>query len=477
MIGLIGFQSAHADLAFLIEVSGTSFLPSTIHAGDVVSLVVDIENKGTVTPIVNLEAFLDVSDQIEPIDLNDSVDSVKAGSTKTLIFKFRVKEDTLPGYYPLFLTMNYQRGDVEESITQSQSILVPVSETEKNLDVRLEPKVINPGNQTELFFTIKNIGGTAVSNISFSWKEKNDLVLPLGSDNKRYVSVLQPNQEAKVSYIVAADPNITTGIYPLDINMAFTDVSGIRTQKSQVGLIIGGATDFEVSAEIMNTGQLSISIANIGSNNAGAVVVRIPKQEGITISGSNTAILGNLNKGDFTLANFQMRTTSLQGDTSGFGGRQGMQQNPQDSNAFEGIREARTLLLGIDYTDTTGERQSIQKQVQLTPASSDTQLSGLKKTSANEFAFASWILLVLIVGGAIAFNKFKAGNKEWKKLSKILAVIAILFLAVIFLLGSDLIAVLAVSVVSLFLLAWFFYKSQVTSLFRGGMSSLKKPKK
>lgn len=443
---------AVSDFSYLIEIEDTSFLPSTIHAGDTVSLAVDVHDRGTVVSIEDLNGVLDIGNLFEAIDLEDNIPLIKPGSTKTLVFKFKVRENTLPGYYPVFLTMNYVRND--GLVRETQSINVPVSHSGKNLEVTIEPKVINPGNQTEVTFSIKNIAGTMISNIAFYWDEENDLVLPLGSDNKRYVSELESNEEIALNYTVAADPNIEPGIYPLDVTLSFTDFNGTQTQTSEVGLIVGGGTDFEVSAEMLNTGQLSISIANVGSNNAGAVVAKIPNQEGIRINGSSTAILGNLNKGDFTLANFEMRSTDFM-----------QRQQPTQDTQPSGFGNARNLLLEINYTDTTGERHSVQKTIELNQSFSGTQdasmmSSGLRgrMRQSTDYSLIAWILLVSFVGGGFALNKFKAGNSNWKKLWAILAAILVLFLITIFLLNSDIAVLAIVSIVSLALLAWFFQK-------------------
>ena len=308
LVCLFGLQEAYAvsDLAYLVDLNGTSFLPSIIHAGDIVSMAVNVRNRGLVYSIEDLNGSITVGPQFELIDSNYTVPQIGPGSTQTLVFKFHVKDDTSAGYYSIFLDMSYLRDG--GPATENRTILVPVSKTEKNVDVTVSPTVINPGNQTTLVFTLNNISGAAISNISLSWSESSNLILPIGSDNKRYISFLETGKKEQVSYVVAADPNITTGIYPIDVNLTFTDSSGVRTQSSEVGIIAGGATDFEVSAEL-SSGQLSISIANIGSNNASATVVKIPQQRNITVSGSNIAILGALNKGDYTIASFQVQTT------------------------------------------------------------------------------------------------------------------------------------------------------------------------
>ncbi|MFA4855287.1 MAG: hypothetical protein WC634_01700 [archaeon] len=489
LIVLPALQSASAeggvDIAYLLEVTDTSFLPSTIYAGSLISLAVDVKNNGSFLSITDLNATLDIGDDFEAIDAQDGIAVISKASTKTLIFKFRVKEGTSPGYYPATVKMSYLRGDTGMEITTIQEISIPVSKTDKTLDVTVAPTVINPGNQTQMVFTVKNVGGTAVSNIAFSWAEANNLILPLGSDNRRYISVLKPGEAESVDYLVAADPNIATGIYPLDITLTFMDSDGTRTQSSQVGLILGGKTDFEVSAEMLSTGQVSISLANIGSNNADAVVVKIPNQAGIRVSGSNTSILGNLNKGDFTLANFELQTTAIsqgqpssQGPPSSGTDPSSAGRNFGDTNSS--LNSSRQLVIQIDYTDTTGERQSVQKTVQLSSSSSSetTGTSGMRTRSQDSsLGIVAWALLAVLAGGAIAFNRFKAGNKNWKRLAMAIGAITAMFLVAIFLLGSGLIAVVAATVLSLALLAWFFRPDKVKGIIWRISHSIGKAKK
>ncbi len=468
---LLPTVSAATDYGFLTEITSTSFLPSTIHAGNVVSLAIDVRNRGTVISIKDLTATLDIGNQFEAVELTDKIELIESEATKTIVFKFRVRGDTLPGYYPASLTLTYLRDGDE--VVEKQTVTVAVTKTEKNIDVVIEPRIINPGKQTELIFTLENIGGTPISNISFSWEEEDDLVLPLGSDNKRYISLLGANESKEISYTVAADPNISPGIYPLEVSMVFTDVNGTETQTSRVGLLIGGKTDFEVSAEILDSGQLSLSIANIGSNNADAVVVRIPQQAGVNISGSNVEILGNLNKGDFTLANFNMgqtRTTENTNQGMGVrfpGSRMVSTSNGESSDdklqpSNNGLTSSK-LLIEIDYTDTTGERQSVEKTVQLnsgagTYATGGT-INGAHAEGAGILSLVPWVLLVLIVGAAVAFNILKV-KRDWKKLGVVLAGIAALFIVAIFLLQSDLFVVLIAAAASIAGLAWFFLKTK-----------------
>lgn len=465
------------EAVYIMEITGTSFLPATIYAGDSVSVAVNVKNNATSLLVNDVNGILDIGNQFEPIDLNYSIDRIEAGSTKTLIFKFIVKQDTLPGYYPAFITINYPRN--ERQVTETQTLTIPVSKASKYFDIAVSPKVMNPGKQTDLVFSVKNLTGIAISNISFSWAESSSLILPLGSDNKRYLDILQAGQQQDFSYLAAADPAITPGIYPLDITLSFSDVNGLRTQTSQIGIIVGGGTDFEVGAELSGT-QLSLSIANIGSNNADAVVVRIPNQPGVSVHGSNIAILGNLNQGDYTLANFQVSFSTsdfnarpnLRSSASAISGQPPQMpsgQIPSDSSdrnfgsgAFGGSAQrsgANKITVEINYTDTTGERQVVTRTINLSSSSaslgSSTGLRNTARAGGSNNNLLPIGLFVLLAAGAIIFNKRHA-KKSWKHLAAMLFVSAAFFSATIVFFSSDIVACLAVAALSGILLYWFF---------------------
>jgi uncharacterized membrane protein len=84
---------------------------------------------------------------------------------------------------------------------------------------------------------------------------------------------------------------------------------------------------------------------------------------------------------------------------------------------------------------------------------------------------------VLIAGSAIVLKKFRKENVSWKKLGVLLGIILVLFLATIFFLNSNLISTIAVAIISIALLGWFFYREQIVSTVQKIMQSRKKQKR
>jgi len=453
-----------AEYYYLTSLQKTTFLPSTIYSGDIVSVAFDIKNRGSTLSIKDLNAYLDLGDQFEPVSSSSGISLISPQATKTVVLKFKVKEDTISGYYPVLLKMSYLRDGA--LVEESQSIQVPVSKAEAKLEVTVKPNVIGPGNQTKIAFVIENTGANPVSNVSFSWSESGNLVLPLGSNNKKYIPAIGAGSSVEVEYIVGTDPGMATGIYPLDVSITFNDTNGQKTQASQVGIIIGGTTDFEISAEKQSTGQISISIANIGSNNAASVVVKIPQQQGIIINGSSSAILGSINKGDYTIANFQVQQSAFEPDLnsgrrfSGAGAPSGMPQGNPDRNFQMPQASPDSMIVQIDYTDTTGERQSVQKKIALSSISSSTTALPAGRTQGNSSqSLIYWALLAAAVIATAVFDKIK-GKLSWKKMAAIWLATATAFFAVSMFLSANLIAGIAIAIVSFGLVFWLSARQQ-----------------
>ena len=109
-----------------------------------------------------------------------------------------------------------------------------------------------------------------------------------------------------------ADTNAQPGLYKLNLYLSYGDSISNKTNKISTiaGVYVGGGTDFDVAFSDNANGQMSFTVANIGSNPANSVSVVIPEQNSWSVSGSNSVIIGNLNKGDYTVASFKLQSST-----------------------------------------------------------------------------------------------------------------------------------------------------------------------
>lgn len=311
-----------------------------------------------------------------------------AGDSTTALYEFKVSSTASPGLYQVIFEIVYSG----EYITR-QTAIIKVENTNV-LDISsVTPTSMSIGTATTLVFNITNNGGTSIENILFTWEDPNNLILPIGADNRIMISSITAKNHTELPIVVMASSGISPGVYPLTITMDFYDGTGTKqTITSTVGLQISGTTTFDVVLQTSTGSSTTFAVVNTGANTASSVVVSIPQQPNYATSGTSSTSLGNLAAGDYTLASFQLTSTSSNTTTQfpSFN-RTGTGNTFPDRNlsrgqdifmnqSFSGLGNNQ-LLVQITYTDLFGVRQTVQKQVNLASGSA----SGFSSRTSSNF--------------------------------------------------------------------------------------------
>lgn len=387
MLMLVSATGAYAAVAGL-QVSLLNQDPNPAQAGNNLEVRVVFNNVGS-TPVKDIivEATPDypfaLPEGVEPrqtIPLIPAYPSVETSSTLT--YNLLVSRDVTQGTYSLKFRYSTNNG-IGWSIVD-----VPIAVSSKifSENIEIDKTSIIPGNETPITFTIHNLGGAPLQNALFSWNDPKGIILPIGSGNSRYISYIGPGESEPLHYTVMASVNAVPDLYTLNMNLQYEVAANNQTSKNTLstsaGIFVGGQTDFDVAFSESSAGQTSLSVANIGITPAYSVTVRIPQQEGFRVDGTTVAIVGNLDKGDYTIVSFQITPTmgrnmstggpsfggtSDRGGASNFNGAAGA-----NAGASAGAQRARLqgnvsiqgmLKVLVEYTDGAGKRNSIEKIV------------------------------------------------------------------------------------------------------------------
>jgi hypothetical protein len=340
------------------------------------------------------------------------IGDLDSGSTYSILFEFSVPSTASPGLYQVRFDIEYSGGN---NILQTAVIKV---EDSTLLDlVSVSPSSISIGEATTLIFNISNNKGTDIYNVLFTWEDPNDLILPVGSDNRVTISSIGAENYTELPIVVMASSGISPGVYPLTITMEFYDQTGTKqTIVSTVGMQISGTTTFDVVLQTSTTTSTTFAIVNTGANTASSVVVSIPQQPNYSTSGTSSASLGNLEAGDYTLASFQLSSTTSNMTMQPSFNRTGTGNFPADRNftgdpnmfmnqSFSGAL-GNQLTVQIAYTDVFGVRQTIQKQVNLSSGSasgfssrnSGNYPGGFDFSSQSQSSGSSNSILYIVIG-------------------------------------------------------------------------------
>ena len=412
--------AVNADLAgsTVLSISLANYDPDPAIAGGTVEVRIGIENIGG-TPANNLMLEILPSYPFELVSGENAVQNIgiiqgyqtdSTANIKIVKYRMQVNKDTPAGSYELKVKY-YEQGSID--LTQ-KSLYLDVKSRESAEVIHIDKTMLVPGKQSSLKFTINNVGNSPLRDLTFNWENDDKVILPVGSDNTRYIRYIDIGNGTDLEYQVMADTNAQPGLYKLNLYLTYENSISNQTKKISTfaGVYVGGGTDFDVAFSDNANSQMSFSVANIGSNPANSVSVIIPEQPGWSVSGTNSVIIGNLNKGDYTVASFKLQS-SMSSMTSQ--NRTGRRNTSIQERSMQRNSSSDTVLMQIAYTDTLGERKVVEKEVKLglqNVASGDGQMAmvGRKGAVQQESVFSTYIwyfLGITVLVGVIAHRKYR----------------------------------------------------------------------
>lgn len=391
MITVSSMVYAQSETAKSISISLINQDPDPSIAGDVVEVRLGIENRGgggakdLILEIMPEYPF-SMAQGYDVVQKVGTMQPYQTGSDMQIVkFKIKVNRDATAGSYEL--KMKEYEADKKSGFIQ-RSVSIDVESKESAEVIYIDKTTLVPGKQSSLMFTINNVGSAPLRDLTFRWMNEDKVILPVGSDNTKYMKYIEMGDSAELHYQVIADSNADPGLYELSLYLSYDDpVSGEEKEISTIaGVYVGGETDFDVAFSESSGTETSFSVANIGSNPANSVSVIIPEQEGWRVSGSNSVIIGNLNKGDYTVASFSIQAI-----------------NRNDIDVM------------VMYTDTMGERKSVEKTVAVGTQTNMTGARSARMTTTTSTAntdYYMWAIVLLLLALGYVIYKNKSAKKR-----------------------------------------------------------------
>jgi hypothetical protein len=416
----------------VLSISLVNYDPNPAMAGNVVEARIGVENIGSMDisdlmlEIVPEYPFQLVSGEtaVKSIGIIQGYEEGSTANIKIIKYRLMVNKDTPAGSYELKVKY-YEAGST--SATQ-KSLSLDIKNRDSAEVIHIDTTALVPGKQTSMKFTINNVGSAPLSDMTFYWENTDNIILPVGSDNTKHIKYIDIGEGQDVEYQVIADTNAVPGLYKLNLYLSYKDsINGTEKKINTIaGMYVGGGTDFDVAFSDSANSLMSFTIANIGSTPANSVSVIIPQQRSWSVSGSNSVIIGNLNKGDYTVASFKLQSTISNQSTQNRGTRnntntqgrpvQGQTNGSSDAGFMQRPtnNSADTVFMQIAYTDTMGVRKFVDKEVKVASSASTTGTTSFQGRAASQQTSVStnytyYLLgLIVVVGGFVLQRKYSS---------------------------------------------------------------------
>ncbi|MFZ2410836.1 MAG: hypothetical protein WAW23_04620 [Candidatus Methanoperedens sp.] len=401
LISLLFLQNASAAITYLV----TEHEP--VYPGDTVFVWVPVKSMDYRTGLSDMVVKLVPANNATEKAVHVLDDAAVIGNIedlnemRTAKFKIHVDKSAVEGEYDFHVHIiskgkSDSSGSSPTTTMQEDRILV-VSGTPV---ITLSNSSIGsaaPGSSNEIVLKFRNEGtGTARNlyvDINTALEHVTNVFSIVGSGTRFSIGSLSPGDEAEIRFTLLVDAQAQTGVYNIPLR-----ISGMNYSASDsMGVGVAGITDFELSYQESGSSFL-LSVSNVGVNPAKAVSVAIPPQNSFSVSGSSTQVIGNLNSGDYTSANFQIA-----------------QKGSSD------------MTIKILYTDAAGVRRSIDKKlpVKLSSGMAGTTSKDTKDQheamhgsgtnySKQALSFAPYLGIVLL--GIIGFWQRKSISETYQRL-------------------------------------------------------------
>ncbi len=385
--------------ASLALVNLQSYSPSPATAGQIVEVKLLIQGGGN---IQSQNTFIEFHPEF-PFSLVQGESAVKnigklTAYPQPITFRVYVDKSASQGKYNIKF-YDYLEGYDSKG---EDSFPIDVKNRDSAEIIYIDQVQLLPGKITPLKFTINNVGNAPLRNLVFTWSNDNGIILPVSSDDTKYIKELNIGQSAQLTYDVIASVTADPNLYKLNLRLQYDDpTTGNKTQiNTNAGVYVGGETDFDLAFSGISKSGTSFSIANIGSVSANSVTVRIPKQPGWNVKGVDSVIIGNLNKGDYTIASFNLQNPTISNSASSkYTGKKASSSSPPSTHSPTEVQLS-SLNLEISYTDTRGERKIVTKTLELDHSTlilpeDPTMIASSKNSSWTTYLIYAVVILVL----------------------------------------------------------------------------------
>jgi hypothetical protein len=253
----------------------------------------------------------------------------------------------------------------------------------------LTPKLINqdpypaiPGEYTKVVFQLEGLEDPKCKDVSFQIIEEFPFSLDKGSQNKITAKggfyIKDYETYLLAPYKLRIDKNALDGENPIEIKYSYTTFQSQPTYfVEQFNITVKDVrTDFETHIQRYSyeTKELTLELLNIGKENVDAVTIEIPEQKNIEIIGPKRKIIGDIDS------------------------------NEDDRITFTALPKEGDINLKIIYTDQTGTRRTLEKQIFFNPNNFNKSIeekSGLSST----MSFILGILIPIAILFIYRWNK------------------------------------------------------------------------
>jgi len=134
---------------------------------------------------------------------------------------------------------------------------------------------INPGSQSKLLVTVKNVGTGKAKKVTATFSSESEDIKPIFSQGIAYLDSIEPGQEKQFEFTIFVDSSTEFGSYDSDIEITYDDEAGNSLSENfNIGVLVSGAPDLQIIKSEVDSDNKELKIEIINSGSAKAIGVQ-----------------------------------------------------------------------------------------------------------------------------------------------------------------------------------------------------------
>ncbi|VVB80578.1 Uncharacterised protein [uncultured archaeon] len=261
--------------------------------------------------------------------------------------------------------------------------LAAASSNQCSLSVSLlsqDPYPATPGEYVKLVFQVEGAQDVSCGDIQFELLEKYPLIFDPNTSGKVSLKagtfVQDYSSHLIIPYKVRVSPDALNGDNPIEVQFSNRGETQSFLSKEFNLSVQEARVNFEVYVKNFDykTNTLTLEILNVGKANVQAVTVEVLGASNLTVKGSKTNIIGDLDSNEYTTTDFEVSPSSA------------------------------IIPMNIYYTDGAGIRRTTTASVSFTPENFLDRKADKKTSSSTPLIIG---VVVLIAVGYYFYRKRK----------------------------------------------------------------------
>lgn len=320
---LIGYVSAASSITFpgnKVKMSLVSQTPDPVKPGEIFDLKVRVQVLSSAArenfEIKNLKIGLIEEYPFSVVESESVIrdfGTLRTSEARDVTYRVRIAADASDGAQRLRF---YYSSDAEDQVQPEGYLTINVRSLESSLAIaslRSEPDKIPAGSEATLHFSLQNAATSSMRDIAIRMDLSSTPFTPLETSTEKRLSQLAPGQQAEIVFKVITDTNAESKPYRVPVTLTYLDDQNNKfARNDSIGLLVYSEPELDYNIDEAkvyrkgDTGEVIISVSNIGPSKAKFITLEVLPAEAYTLVANDKVYLGNLDPDDFQTASFNI---------------------------------------------------------------------------------------------------------------------------------------------------------------------------